>query len=191
MTHLFSRGAPSRRVVVVAVAALGIGCASLATTRLESRSTRLTPLHFSSEAAEIELIVAATTDTHGRLRSWDYYANAAEPQRGLTRLATIVDSLRGANPGRVVLVDGGDLLQGNPLTYVAARVASASLRPHPVAAAMNAMRYDGAVIGNHEFNYGLPTLRRMIADARFPMLAANAYTPKGEHAFRSWTMIER
>jgi 2',3'-cyclic-nucleotide 2'-phosphodiesterase (5'-nucleotidase family) len=190
MTHLFSRGAPLRRVALVALAVVGSGCAPLA-GRLEYRSTRLTAPPFLSEAAEMELVVAATTDTHGRLRSWDYYANAAEPQRGLTRLATIVDSLRGANPGRVVLVDAGDLLQGNPLTYVAARTASASLRPHPVAAAMNAMRYDGAVIGNHEFNYGLPTLRRMIGDAHFPMLAANAFTENGDHAFRAWTMIER
>src|SRR6266576_6459614 len=133
MTHLFSRGALSRGVVSVALAVLGTGCAPLATARLEYRSTRWTAPNSSSEAAEIELVVAATTDTHGRLRSWDYYANAAEPQRGLTRLATIVDSLRNANLGRVVLVDAGDLLQGNPLTYVAARTASASLRPHPVA----------------------------------------------------------
>jgi 2',3'-cyclic-nucleotide 2'-phosphodiesterase (5'-nucleotidase family) len=139
----------------------------------------------------VELVVAATTDTHGRLRSWDYYGDAAEPQRGLTRLATIVDSIRGANPGRVVLVDAGDLLQGNPLTFVAARLAGDSLRPHPVAAAMNAMQYDAAVIGNHEFNYGIPLLARMISDARFPMLAANAYTPKGRHAFTAWKMIER
>ena len=139
----------------------------------------------------MELVVAATTDTHGRLRSWDYYANAAEPQRGLTRIATIVDSLRVANPGRVLLFDAGDLLQGNPLTYVAARVDSSSSAPHPVAAAMNAMTYDAAAIGNHEFNYGLPTLRRMIHDARFPMLAANAYTPDGTHAFDSWKMLDR
>ena len=136
-------------------------------------------------------MVAATTDTHGRLRSWDYYANSPEPQRGLTRIATIVDSLRAAKPGRVLLFDAGDLLQGNPLTYVAARVDSSARAPHPVAAAMNAMAYDAAVIGNHEFNYGLPTLRRMIGDARFPMLAANAYTPAGTHAFDSWKMIDR
>lgn len=138
----------------------------------------------------MEIVVAATTDTHGRLRSWDYYANAAEPQRGLSRLATVVDSLRAANPGRVVLVDAGDLLQGNPLTYVAAKYDS-TLRPHPVAAAMNAMGYDAAAIGNHEFNYGVPQLRRMIGDAHFAMLAANAYTPSGQHAFTAWTMIER
>jgi 2',3'-cyclic-nucleotide 2'-phosphodiesterase (5'-nucleotidase family) len=145
----------------------------------------------SRHAAEVDLVIAATTDVHGRLRSWDYYTGAPEPTRGLTRVATIVDSLRRANPGRVVLVDAGDLLQGNPLTFVAARAAADSLRPHPVAAAMNAMAYDGSAIGNHEFNYGLPTLRRMIADAHFPMLAANAYTPDGRHAFDAWRMIER
>src|SRR5690348_5042108 len=177
MTSLISRGSTRRRV------SQALGCALLALGGFRAPA--------SAQTANVEIVVAATTDTHGRLRSWDYYANASEPQRGLTRLATIVDSLRGANPGRVVLVDGGDLLQGNPLTYVAARVASASLRPHPVAAAMNVMGYDGAAIGNHEFNYGLPTLRRMIADAHFPMLAANAYTTRGNRAFASWKMIER
>src|SRR5688500_3474183 len=71
----------------------------------------------------VELVVAATTDVHGRLRGWDYYANAADPARSLAGAATIVDSLRRANPGRTLLVDAGDLLQGNPLTFVAARVA--------------------------------------------------------------------
>src|SRR5512142_2648851 len=44
-----------------------------------------------------DLVVAATTDVHGRLRGWDYYANAPETVRGLTRAATIVDSVRAAN----------------------------------------------------------------------------------------------
>ena len=141
--------------------------------------------------SEVDLVIAATTDVHGRLRGWDYYADAPDAARGLTRAATIVDSLRAAHPGRVLLVDAGDLLQGNPLTYVAARIAADSLHPHPVAAAMNAMGYDAAAIGNHEFNYGLPTLRRMIADAHFPLLAANAYTPSGKRAFAGWTIVRR
>ena len=44
-----------------------------------------------------------------------------------------------------------------PLTYVAARV-DTTMR-HPVIAAMNAMQYDAAAIGNHEFNYGAPDAR--------------------------------
>jgi 2',3'-cyclic-nucleotide 2'-phosphodiesterase/3'-nucleotidase len=129
----------------------------------------------AQRADRLELIVASTTDVHGRLRGWDYYADAPDSARGLSRAATIVDSLRKAHPGRVVLVDAGDLLQGNPLTYVAARVRSASAKgePHPVIAAMNAMRYDAAALGNHEFNYGLSALRAALGQARFPFLAAN------------------
>ena len=85
-------------------------------------------------------MVVGTTDVHGRLRAWDYYANQAEAVRGLSRAATIVDSVRAANPGRVILLDAGDLLQGNPLAYVAARVAGD--RTNPIVAAMNAMQYD-------------------------------------------------
>ncbi|MCC7000531.1 MAG: 5'-nucleotidase C-terminal domain-containing protein [Gemmatimonadaceae bacterium] len=137
----------------------------------------------------VELKIAATTDVHGRLRSWDYYANADDPARGLSRVATIVDSLRRAAPGRVVLVDAGDLLQGNPMTYVAARVDS--LAPHPVVAAMNTMRYDAAALGNHEFNYGLDILDRATARAKFPFLAANAERLDGGKPYPARTMVTR
>src|SRR5919205_3399251 len=139
--------------------------------------------------APLTLVIASTTDVHGRLRGYDYYRNAADPARGLSRAATIVDSLRAANPGRVVLVDAGDLLQGNPLTYVAARSPTDSV--HPVIAAMNAMRYDAAAIGNHEFNYGLPVLEQALSGARFAALAANAYAPDGRPAYRRWVMLDR
>ncbi len=139
--------------------------------------------------ARVELLVAATTDVHGRLRGWDYYANAPDPDRGLARVATIVDSLRRAAPGRVVLVDAGDLLQGNPMTYVAARIDS--LAPHPVVAAMNAMRYDAAALGNHEFNYGLRTLDRATRQARFPFLAANVERLDGGREYAAMTTVRR
>jgi 2',3'-cyclic-nucleotide 2'-phosphodiesterase / 3'-nucleotidase / 5'-nucleotidase len=139
--------------------------------------------------ATVELVVAGTTDVHGWLRGWDYYANAADTTRGLTRAATIVDSLRAAHPGRVVLVDAGDLLQGNPLAYAAARVSSDTTSP--VVGAMNAMRYDAAAIGNHEFNYGVPFLDRAVGQARFPFLSANTYRVDGTRKYRGWTMVER
>src|SRR5206468_1145788 len=63
--------------------------------------------------------------------------------------------------------------------------------PHPVIAAMNAMRYDAAAIGNHEFNYGVPFLERTIHQATFPILAANAYRPGGGQAYPAWTMVDR
>jgi 2',3'-cyclic-nucleotide 2'-phosphodiesterase (5'-nucleotidase family) len=137
-----------------------------------------------------DLVVAGTTDVHGRLRGWNYESNGPDPARGLARAATIVDSLRRAAPGRVLLLDAGDLLQGNSLTYLAAKAAPADA-PHPVIAAMNAMQYDAAAIGNHEFNYGVPFLERTIRQAKFPFLAANAYRPQGAQAYPAWTMIDR
>ena len=135
------------------------------------------------------LVIATTTDVHGRLRGWDYELNRPDSARGLTRAATVIDSIRSANPGRVVLLDAGDLLQGNMLAYVAARVSSDT--NIPVVAAMNVMRYDAATIGNHEYNYGVPYLDRAVAQASFPFLSANTYRMDGSHAYRPFTIVER
>jgi 2',3'-cyclic-nucleotide 2'-phosphodiesterase (5'-nucleotidase family) len=137
----------------------------------------------------VALKIAATTDVHGRLRGWDYVTGRPDTLRGLTRAATIIDSVRAANPGRVVLVDAGDLLQGNAMTYVAGRVDS--LAPHPVVTAMNAMQYDAAAVGNHEFNYGLPLFDRAARQARFPFLAANTRRLDGGRPYPARTMVTR
>jgi 2',3'-cyclic-nucleotide 2'-phosphodiesterase/3'-nucleotidase len=138
--------------------------------------------------SSMDLVVAATTDVHGRARGWDYYTNSPDTTRGLARVGTIVDSLRRATVMPVV-VDAGDFIQGTPLSYVAARVDTTML--NPVIAAMNAIQYDAAAIGNHEFNYGIPALQRVIHQAEFPLLAANAYTVGGQRAFRPWAISTR
>ena len=164
-----------RPAVLTVIAAVVAGCSG-------ARSHGESPV-------TVDLVVAATTDVHGRLTGWDYFGGTRDTLRGLSRAATIVDSVRQANPDRVVLVDAGDMLQGNPLTFVAARTDSA--RAHPVIAAMNVMRYDAAAIGNHEFNYGLPALGRAIEQARFPFLAANAYLANGGRAYPAFVIVER
>ncbi len=143
---------------------------------------------YQSEAPAV-IVVAATTDVHGYLRGWDYYTNAPDSARGLARAATIIDSLRRVSRLLPVLVDAGDMLQGTPLTFAAARIDTTM--QHPVILAMNEMHYDAAAIGNHEFNYGLPTLQRAIRQAEFPLLAANITTPNGEMPFRPWAVSMR
>jgi 2',3'-cyclic-nucleotide 2'-phosphodiesterase/3'-nucleotidase len=147
------------------------------------------PARLPESYGPVDLVVAATTDIHGYVRGWDYYTNAPDTMRGLARVATIIDSLRRVSPTYPVVVDAGDMIQGTPLAYVAARV-DTTIR-HPVLAAMNAIQYDAAAIGNHEFNYGLPTLDRAVREAEFPLLAANAYTPDGKRRFRNWAVSTR
>ncbi|HRZ10747.1 MAG TPA: hypothetical protein P5319_12760, partial [Gemmatimonadales bacterium] len=59
------------------------------------------------------LVVVATTDVHGRATGWDY-VNDRPWAGGLIRAARSIDSLRAAYPGQVIVVDAGDLLQGDP-----------------------------------------------------------------------------
>ena len=94
------------------------------------------PLHTAPET--LDLVVAATTDVHGYIRGWDYYAGVPDTLRGLTRAATIIDSLRRYSPVTPIVVDAGDALQGTPLAYVAARIDTTM--PHPVVLAMNAIQ---------------------------------------------------
>lgn len=164
----------TRRLLVAALGGLALGASLGAPLAAQERVT---------------LKLAATTDVHGRLRGWDYAAGRADPSRGLARAASIVDSLRRIARNRVVLVDAGDLLQGNAMTFVAGRIDS--LAPHPVVAAMNLMRYDAAAVGNHEFNYGLGVFDRAAAQARFPFLAANTTRLDGGHRYPGRTIVTR
>ncbi len=119
------------------------------------------------------VVVVATTDVHGRATEWDYVANQPFPG-GLTRVATVVDSLRAAYPGQVVVVDAGDLIQGDAFAAYFARVSPRD--PNPVIEAMNLAGYDVATPGNHEFDWGLGAMRRIISGAAFPYVSANLYT---------------
>src|SRR5579859_1034295 len=120
------------------------------------------------------LVIVATTDLHGRLLGWDDVRDAEAPG-GLSRAATILSTLRSQYPGQVVLVDAGDLIEGNLYATYYGRVAPA--RPHPMIDALNALDYDAAIPGNHEFDFGVDVLRNAVADATFRYLSANISVP--------------
>lgn len=125
----------------------------------------------SSRVDTVRLTLLGTTDVHGHLLPYDY-ATGRPARTSLAQIATLVDSVRRRDPD-VLLLDSGDLLQGTPLDEYVAETDIDSI--HPVIAAMNVMGYDASAIGNHEYNYGLPFLRRALSGARFPFLAANVY----------------
>ncbi|MER6674331.1 5'-nucleotidase C-terminal domain-containing protein [Streptomyces sp. NPDC000983] len=133
------------------------------------------------------LTVMGTTDLHGNIFNWDYfkdaeYSDAKGNAKGLARVATLVEQVR-AEKGRAntLLIDAGDTIQGTPLTYYYAKVdpITAPGGPvHPMAQAMNAIGYDAVALGNHEFNYGIETLRKFEEQCDFPLLGANALDAK-------------
>jgi 2',3'-cyclic-nucleotide 2'-phosphodiesterase (5'-nucleotidase family) len=124
----------------------------------------------ASSSDTLHLVIAATTDVHGRVRGWDYVRDSAAPG-GLARAATLIDGLRGQYPDRVIVLDAGDLLQGNPFAAYFAK--QERRRPHPIVDAMNAIGYDAATPGNHEFDFGVEPFLEAARDAAFRYVSAN------------------
>jgi 2',3'-cyclic-nucleotide 2'-phosphodiesterase / 3'-nucleotidase len=152
----------------------------------------------TAHAAEVKLRILETTDLHMNLVGYDYYQDAATDQYGLARTATLIKAARG-EVANSLLFDNGDLLQGNPLGDVVAKIAPLKEGDvHPAYKAMNPLGYDAANLGNHDFNYGLPFLRRSMAGAAFPYVNANVYlddaekdTPRAHHAFTPYLLLDR
>lgn len=135
------------------------------------------------------VVIVATTDVHGRVADWDYAADRPF-DGGLVRAATVVDSLRRRYPDQVVLVDAGDLIQGNSFAAYFARVAPQDT--NPVIRALNLLRYDAATLGNHEFNWGLATLERALAGAAFPYVSGNIRSTRtGRLLHPAFTVVNR
>ncbi|MEV1062659.1 5'-nucleotidase C-terminal domain-containing protein [Streptomyces sp. NPDC050263] len=129
--------------------------------------------------------ILGTTDLHSHVFDWDYYKDAAYTDSagnsvGVARVATLIKQQREAKgEEHVLLVDAGDIIQGTSLAYYFARVDPIGKHvEHPMAVAMNHMRYDAAALGNHEFNYGIEVLREFERQCRFPLLGANALDAK-------------
>ncbi|MGN6392056.1 MAG: bifunctional metallophosphatase/5'-nucleotidase, partial [Gemmatimonadales bacterium] len=135
------------------------------------------------------VIVVATTDLHGHVTGWDY-ATDRPSAGGLSRVAAVADSLRARYPGQVLLVDAGDLLEGDPFATYVARIAPA--RPQPIVEALNLAGYDAATPGDHDFDWGLPFFRQAVADARFAYVSGNLAPPRGDSlVFPAWRVFPR
>ncbi|HMM34480.1 MAG TPA: bifunctional UDP-sugar hydrolase/5'-nucleotidase [Thermoanaerobaculia bacterium] len=120
-------------------------------------------------AERVTITVLQTSDLHANLLPWNY-ARGEAADWGLARVATRVREIRKSSK-HVLLLDGGDTIQGAPAGWLEARRPTGG--PHFMAVAMNALRYDAMAVGNHEFNFGLEVLRRAQKDSSFPWLSAN------------------
>ncbi|MEU2433430.1 5'-nucleotidase C-terminal domain-containing protein [Streptomyces sp. NPDC007861] len=131
--------------------------------------------------------VMGTTDLHGNVFNWDYFTDREFDDKshndvGLAKISTLVNQVREEKGrGNTLLIDAGDTIQGTQLSYYYARIDPITARRgpvHPMAQAMNAIGYDAAALGNHEFNYGIPVLRKFQEQCDFPLLGANALDAK-------------
>lgn len=121
-------------------------------------SVLATAVLFSSCGKPSEkIIIISTSDIHSKVDM-------------LPRLATLIEQAHAQDTAEVFVVDAGDRWTGNPFVDKAPKAGG------PIVEQMNRLGYDVATYGNHEFDMGLDTLQRRVAESEFPWVLANVNT---------------
>ncbi len=138
---------------------------------------------------QVVIKVLETSDVHGAIFPFDFIRNS--PTDGsLARVYTFIKQERVKPNQHVILLDNGDILQGQPTVYYSNFIDSQSV--NIVAQVLNFMKYDAATIGNHDIETGPRVYRKVEREYNFPLLAANAVSTKtGQPAFKPYVIIQR
>lgn len=138
---------------------------------------------------EIHLRIIETTDVHGTIFPHDYL-NDSDTRNSLARVHAFVSDERKDNSHEVILLDNGDILQGDPAVYYSNYMDTSTT--HVCARAMNFMGYDAATVGNHDIEAGHDVYDKLVTEFHFPWMAANALNIiTGEPYFQPYAMLKR
>lgn len=145
---------------------------------------------FCAMATEHTIKVIYTTDVHGNFFPYNFITRT--PSKGsLARVATYVDSVRRVmGNDNVILLDNGDILQGQPTAYYYNFIDTTTT--HIVSRIYDYMRYDAASIGNHDIETGHKVYDRYRKETNTPVLGANITdTSTGNPYLPPYKIIER
>ena len=143
------------------------------------------------QAEELTLKIAATSDVHGNFFPYNFIT-LSSGDGSLARVATRVRELRDSlGTERVILLDNGDILQGQPTAYYYNFIKSDI--PHPTARMLNYLGYDAQTIGNHDVETGHNVYDRYRRDlGELPLLGANVIDKStGKPYLTPYTVIDR
>ncbi|MCB2195240.1 MAG: bifunctional metallophosphatase/5'-nucleotidase [Bacteroidetes bacterium] len=134
-----------------------------------------------------ELVLVGTSDVHGAIFNYDFIHD--KPSQGsLAQVNKYVNELREEN--NVILMDNGDILQGQPVVYYSNF--EDTMSKHICAKVMNYMDYDVASVGNHDIEAGHDVYDKLKDEFNFPWLAANAVNKSdGKPYFKPYTIINK
>ncbi len=119
----------------------------------------------------VTITLLGTTDLHGRIEPWDYFAEKPA-DLGLIKLATLIKQARAEAPD-ALLVDSGDMIQDPQSLLTNFFLAKDLAKLSPTIAVMNQLHYDAMAVGNHEFNFAPQPMWKIKGESKFPWLCAN------------------
>ena len=118
----------------------------------------------------VKLKVIETSDVHGHFFPWDFMEK--KPLKGtLARANTYITKQRKKYGDRLLLIDNGDILQGQPCIYWSNYVMPKD--ENLAAQVINYMKYDAETVGNHDIEPGHDVYDKWIREVRCPLLGAN------------------
>ncbi|MBQ3754286.1 MAG: bifunctional metallophosphatase/5'-nucleotidase [Prevotella sp.] len=118
----------------------------------------------------VRLKVIETSDVHGHFFPYDFMEK--KPLKGtLSRASTYINRQRQAYGDRLLLIDNGDILQGQPCVYWSNYVMPDD--ENLAAQVINYMKYDAETVGNHDVEPGHKVYDKWIREVRCPLLGAN------------------
>lgn len=132
----------------------------------------LTALPASGKGSKtVKLKVIETSDVHGHFFPWDFMEG--RPIKGtLVRANSYITRQRQAmGNDRLLLIDNGDILQGQPCVYWSNYVMPED--ENLAAQVVNYMQYDAETVGNHDIEPGHKVYDKWIREVRCPLLGAN------------------
>ena len=142
-----------------------------------------------SKPKTVTIHLLETSDVHGSFFPYDFIT--LKPKRGtLARISTYVNRLRQETSGNVILLDNGDILQGQPTCYFYNYVNTQE--ENIAASVINYLSYDAETIGNHDIETGHSVYDKWIKEVTCPMLGANIInTTTNEPYVKPYTIVER
>lgn len=138
---------------------------------------------------EVKLKIVQTSDIHG-----NYYPTNFITQKewtgSLARVHALVQKERGVYKDNLILLDNGDILQGQPSAYYYNYIDTVS--PHVCAEMLNFMGYDAGNMGNHDIETGRAVFDRWVGECKHPVLGANIIeTATGKTHVPPYVVLER
>lgn len=146
-------------------------------------------LSVAAQEKVVKLKIVETSDVHGNYYPYNFITRH-EWKGSLARVYSFVQKEREQYKENLILLDNGDILQGQPTAYYYNYIDTVS--PHLCSEMMNYMKYDAGNMGNHDVETGRAVFDRWIATCDFPVLGANIIdTSTGQPHLAPYKVLER
>lgn len=151
--------------------------------------TILIPMNVSAKNIIVKLRIVETSDVHGCFFPYDFINR--QPKKGtLARVSTYVNQLREEYGDNLIMLENGDILQGQPTCYYCNYINTDMT--NVAADVVNYLGYNAQVFGNHDVETGHPVYDKWIRELKCPVLGANIINTETNQPYvNPYTIIQR